>query len=117
MINFILRLLGLFDRNGLKHELKLLNEMQFKIAFMAIYDQAHFADEVCVENAKNEDFLRSQLGGIDPTDTSMFANMNATAVGNLAYIALNGCVPEIRDLCKTTLDNYRNYLSSLNQRK
>lgn len=54
-------------------------------------------------------FLNSR---IDVNDVNLFNSLNATAVGNTAYLSINACNQEIRTICENILINYKSYLTN-----
>ena len=62
---------------------------------LPIERQAQYADQICVQNAKNLQFCRGQLAGF--RENPQFHLWNATSIGNLAYMALYGCEETRKD--------------------
>ena len=112
MINAIKRFFGFHDSFGLRHSLEKLQSIQREIAFYPIREQANYADAITIENVNNRDFLEEQVLNIDENDTSLYTNLNATAVGNLAYIAAyNSNNVSARRKAGLILLNYKEYLN------
>lgn len=110
-----------FDKNGLKFPIDYLQEVGAYIIFLPVEYMAHYADAVCVgfTDSDFEDF-KSQLNAtfvaINSFD-SVFEQVNATSIGNLAHIYLNCNNEEIKAKSKAILDiihsKLDNYLLSL----
>lgn len=78
------------------------------LAFLPIEQQAKFADALTVENARNEKWLIEQTSNINTDDIASYQNINQTAIGNLAYIALYGVNDEAKRKAFLMLENIRN---------
>lgn len=97
-----------FDRWGLRHSSKHLLKTQGKIPFWNIHRQAEYADKTTVENIYNDCFVENQFSNICNRDENDFFNdFNTTAVGNIAYVALNANDFRIRIKAKQILKKYR----------
>lgn len=80
----------------------LFSDKRFKdIVKAPIEKQAEYADAVCVANAKDVNFCRNQLKGVE--EDPQYEKWNPTSIGNCAYMALHGCT-ETRDAYKDILD-------------
>ena len=112
MINFLKRLFGKHDNYGLRHDSAHLSDMQRKIAFLTVEEQSKYADKVCVERINDKRFILSQFSGLDVNDTSFFTGINATAIGNMAYVHLNAPIPEVRDKALAVIKNYQTWIKS-----
>jgi len=97
-----------FDENGLKHSHEHLAEMKYAIGTLPIEKQAEYADLITVATIDN---ISAPLMGHDMEDPlSMMQSvlrMNATSIGNMAYIALNHPAPGIAQKYRGILDKYR----------
>lgn len=84
----IRRRLGMFDSNGLRYSLEHLNSIKKEILNYDIVKQAAYADAVTVNNCNNHDFIVISLLDIKEQNSGNYADINATSIGNLAYIHL-----------------------------
>lgn len=60
----------------------------------SVAEKARHASQDCINNVNNNEFVAAQLD--EGEDESMFPEWEATAVGNLAYIAIHSPSPELR---------------------
>ena len=85
----IKRFFGKFDSIGLRQSIPYLNVVAADIIWFPIERQARFADVITASNARNMQWITDQFIDFDPNNTMQFDLFNATAIGNLAYLALN----------------------------
>ncbi len=110
MINQLLRTFGLFDLYGLKHSIDHLDRIKDDIPFWPREVQAKYVDIVTKRNVYDVQFLIGQFMFIDPASW-FYGDVNATTIGNLAYISIHGSSPfnATANLC---LSNYKSYLET-----
>lgn len=108
IIDTIRRVFGKHDSNGLKFTPEFLNRIEKEIVYYPIARQAKYADQVCVDNVNNDIFLFQQFTDFNLNDERNYYHVNATAVGNAAFIALNSNNLMVADLCKRWLENLKN---------
>lgn len=82
-----------FDRWGLKFDISYLNQIGYNVIFFPLEILAEYADAVTKSfiDEDNSEFIYKQCIDFDfPKDKEIDLNgINATALGNCAYIALN----------------------------
>ena len=85
-----------FDAYGLRHSIKELQSFQHQNK--TIQDMANYVDVVTYikTNSNDNEFLKQQLNARQTP-----SQINVTALGNLAYIALQSKDAEIAQLAKT----------------
>jgi hypothetical protein len=106
----ILRKLGCYDSNGLKHSLQHLKEVKVELINKCLECQAEYADKCTVKNVNNHDFIVMTLLQITEQNCGNYLDINATAIGNMAYIALCCKNKHLRDICLQRLQQLkRNY--------
>ncbi len=112
MLDFIKRLFGGFDSNGLRHSVKHLCEVEKTIGLMDIVQQAEYADVVTYNNANNIYFLNDvvkQAQNVTPDD---YPKINATGIGNMAYLALYAPIPHVRQVAIQFLNKYKQWVKT-----
>lgn len=101
---------SLYFASMLNHNPEKLKKIKEEIAFFSLKEQAMYADQICVENALNEDFLRKCLADFDPHDQEQYARFNATSIGNAAYLALHAPLAEVRKQALSVIHGYQAWL-------
>ncbi len=98
-----------FDDNGLRFPVDYLNEIGINIIFMPIEIMSEYVDSVTKTHIdKNDDgfiyhqFIDSNFDGSNEDD---FNTVNATALGNLAYAALNCKNEKARQIAEKNLNH------------
>lgn len=86
-VNTIKKAICGFDEFGLKFTQKHLDLMFPKILSLSIEEQAQYADFVCVSNINESWFI--DMCRDTELDEYSIKTINTTAIGNLAYVALN----------------------------
>jgi hypothetical protein len=95
---------------GMAADLKTLDEVFKTIHLMPLEEQAKYADVICRQMATDVVFVQRQLGGIEATlGRESYGKMNATTVGNLAYLALNASSEGHRNICLDVLKGYKQW--------
>src|SRR4051812_27908002 len=87
MINYLLRKMGFFDLRGLKHSLDDLKAVRSIILDMPLKDQAKYADKILVHMCSLPKIFENEIAEGLYSD-KFKSPLNATAIGNLAYIAM-----------------------------
>lgn len=104
MIDFLFRLFGQFDRNGLRYSVGHLKSIEKEIVNWPVRKQLLYADIVTFDAVNDNDivFLQRQFLALRYVSWKSFhleylnergKRPNATAVGNAAYVAIN-CLDE-----------------------
>ncbi len=99
-----------YPNYGLNHSAKHLRGVLDKIAFFTIEKQAEYADAICRAMTANhertvEDFDASFIS------KNSLDKLNATAIGNLAYVAMNSSSElEVRNAIKI-LEAFKVYMT------
>lgn len=81
-----------FDGFGLRFPIEYLNQVNKSIVLLPLELMAEYVDVICKTfiDQDDQEFIFKQILNEDPTiDDKRFENINATAVGNLAYVCLN----------------------------
>lgn len=80
-----------FDENGLRFPIKYLNEFGKNIIFLVLELIAEYADVIttCSIDENDKGFIYHQIIDLDFDIEKMYDNLNATSIGNIAYICLN----------------------------
>ena len=92
------------------HSLEHLKKVKSKIIDWPIEKQAEYADEICIENINDIEFIKEQMDAVNINDKSVFKTFNTTSIGNLAYLVLNA-PKEYAGKAKNILENYKSYKS------
>lgn len=123
MINNLLRTFGYFDLNGLKYSSAHLRSIEDSIPFWSRVNQAKYVDVITKKQCDqqrpaaiffNDSILpvpgvASQILNAD-LDTWFLKNKpNATAVGNIAYMALYANDERVGKIANLMLEKYRKY--------
>jgi hypothetical protein len=82
---------------------KLFGSYEEVAAAPSLEKMAQYADSVCIKNAKNEAFAKSQCEGV--LDQSLYHLWNSTSLGNLSYMSLYGH-PDYRPIHLRALNQY-----------
>lgn len=87
--------LPMFDSNNLLHNVKHLDKMQRKIVFLSTAEQAKYVDGITYKAVKSgvmDEELLADMNRIfempDAEKGTAFYGLNATAIGNIAYMSL-----------------------------
>ena len=100
---------------GLNYSIKHLEKIYPDIVFWPIEDQAKYADHVCMHMVSEANIGslidRNQLEGscADALKITDFSSINATGIGNIAYIALNSNDSGIKNASRIFLENAKQY--------
>ncbi len=102
-----------YDNFGCSHDTVFLQSLRPTILWYGIQEQAKCADAVCIHHCDDIDFVTGNLKSMEdelglasglpapPSGASLSLDIaqgwNATAVGNLAYLALHAPAPDLRD--------------------
>ena len=97
-----------FDSNGLRYPVAYLSSMKKKIAFLPIEEQAKFVDAVTYENCNNPDFIKQAKADLSSAN---FESINATSIGNAAYMALHCSDEQVKINMLSFLEAYKKYVS------
>ncbi len=101
-----------FDDFGLRFPADYLNELDKSVVFLPLELMAEYVDAICKVYIDKDDksFIFNQVLNEDPSiDDERFNNIDATAVGNLAYVCLNCKNEQAREICEKQL----NYIFSI----
>jgi hypothetical protein len=112
----IKRRLGMFDSRGLKYSTGHLAKIKREIAFYPVRKQARYVDRFTKENINQPDFMKKSWLGLNVDDPKHYRTMNATAIGNIAFMFLHGS-DRYKHKCKAMLDKYRDYVKSTGSTK
>lgn len=97
MIDFIKRFFGFYDSNGLKYSAKHLKLVYPSIIQWSVNRQAMYADAEVVKNCNTPAF--QQFATQFKVDADNIDTWNATAIGNIAYMAIHSDVFSARANC------------------
>lgn len=97
-----------FDSNGLRFPVSYLNEIKFMIVFLPLELMAEYADIVTTQMIESIDSDNGVTFSFDIarsnySDDQIFLNLNATAIGNLAYICLNSKSINVKGIAERAL--------------
>lgn len=106
MLDSIKRFFGFFDSTGLRYSAEHLDKIKRAIALYPLDKQAKYADKVCVVNIHNDRFVSGQMEELNPDDQNIYWDLNATAIGNMAFISLHANNPKYRAKAQLILANY-----------
>ena len=95
-----------YDDYGLKFPIEYLSAIGKSIIFFPIEIMAQFVDETSMFHVDNndEDFTSFQITKRDRTIEDIYPYLNATSLGNMAYIALNCKNQQVVELIEADLD-------------
>lgn len=98
-----------FDEYGLRYSMEHLNSVVFTIGLFPLEYMADYVDVVTKTNVDNDnnDFISNFLDGVN-RDIN-FERLNAAAIGNTAYVALNSKNEQAKQHALTFLDKYNDY--------
>jgi hypothetical protein len=89
---------------GLYHDIEVLNELKYKIMDLPLMEMATYSDKI----------TRHGIAAITVYDIheseKHFKEFNATSVGNMAFVALNHPIHDVKVEAMIMLEQYRNYL-------
>lgn len=106
MINYLLRLLGFFDLNGLKYSKAHLKKIRKNLLFQSLERLEQYVDyntkRMVQDPGSDAMILKNIILWEGPS-----ADLNATSIGNLAYIALNHPNKFIKIRCKEILNELK----------
>lgn len=101
-----------YPNYGLSHSLDELEIMDKYIHYLPVHLQEKYADSVTRKNCSNEKWLEDQFKDLIPQD---FNKLNATSVGNLAYISIHAPTQELRNKVGHYLQEYCNWRETLDK--
>lgn len=100
---------GEIERNCLNHDILHLNAMDHKIPYLSIDVQATYADNKLISGLKNDPLLEeSTLNGLAQWVDAPY-HINATGIGNMAYVALNASDKGVRKAHVDFLNKYKGW--------
>jgi hypothetical protein len=105
--------LNMWDIHNLKHNAKYLGQIRNELVFWEIEKQAGFVDRITKEMVDKDEIVMNGIyfayldEGFNPV------SVNATAVGNLAYIALNAKDHVVKNIAKSKLKEIRMHFDLL----
>jgi hypothetical protein len=108
-----------FDEHGLRFDLPHLKDIGLRVLLLPLEYMANYADEVTITavDSCNKDFVEQISDSTteiqDMTDEEVLQKINATSVGNLAYISIHLKNQEVKDLSEAILN--RLHKAFLNQ--
>ena len=90
-----------FNELGLRFPIEYLNEMGKNIIFLPLEIAAEYVDGITKNfiDENNEEFIFHQVLNVDYEVSEMYENLNATGIGNMAYICLNCQNEKARTIC------------------
>ncbi|MFN3753328.1 hypothetical protein [Flavobacterium sp.] len=90
-----------FDENGLRFDVHFLNKIGLTISILPIQALAQFVDYVTYSNYKNDQQnFEQEIADFTAFQETDFEHINATALGNMAFIYLNTENPLIKQKIK-----------------
>lgn len=93
----------IFKDDGLRFDTKYLQEMRLAILQLQTDEQSEFVDAITYDHCKRGIPIISA----DKLNADVFININATAIGNLAFIALNHPMHEQQVYARVILDKIK----------
>lgn len=104
-------MLGLYDSRGIRYSARHLERVKHEIMFYPLALQSEYADALTTKNAKNDEFVMYSSGELlrDENIEALISKdlVDATTIGNIAFLALNANNKAFRERCITILDKYR----------
>lgn len=99
-----------FDMYGLRHSIEQLNKIGGSIITIPLECMAEYVDIVTKNAIDNNDgyFILTQVLNTDD-DSINFSKLNATAIGNIAYVCLNCSDETARLKSEKTLERYEEW--------
>lgn len=102
-----------YDENGLRYSIKHLELLFPKILSLSIEEQAEYADYVCVTNLNKDWYIKVEIESKDEElDLSVIQSLNTTAIGNMAYVALNCKNEQVRKKAFNQLEQSKKYYNN-----
>lgn len=99
----------LFDENGLRHNYHYLVAIQNQIPHWDSKIQAEYADIICISRLKSDPkAFEAEILGL-PEQLKDIRQLNTGAIGNLAYLSIHHPNAEVRQKCKNTLFQIKDY--------
>lgn len=114
--NPILRAFGRYDHFGFRYSPKQQLKMKRAIALLPTEKQAKYAHKGMINYATDANYLKSAWTSLDTKDVNHFRNMDATAIGNLAYMALHSH-GKYQQKAKEMLQGYKQYVTTTGSTK
>lgn len=92
-----------FNHSGLKFDNSELEDIFPEIIFKPIEEQAQYVDSICFASVNEHWFTESILEAKQLTSEEI-SFLNATSIGNLAYVILNCKNEEVVERCKKQME-------------
>lgn len=98
----------LFNNNGLRFPVSYLNKIRLNVILLPLESMATYCDRVTksLVDQKSNTFLHDKVFSLDMNTFNGFDRMNATSIGNLAYI----CLRSHNQDAKRVVENYLNMI-------
>lgn len=95
-----------FDEYGLRFPAEYLNNIGHYVVFMPLEYMAQYADVITTQavDEKDEEFLWNQIINEDINVEQIYDSINATAIGNLAYVCLKSHSDKAREITEKILN-------------
>lgn len=95
-----------FDENGLKFPINYLHQLGINNVFFPLEIMAEYADIVTTTSINKDDkyFIFDQIINYEFNIESVYPLLNATSIGNMAYVALNCKSQAARQICEDQLN-------------
>lgn len=95
-----------YDDFGLRFPIDYLNSFGKNVVFLPLEIMAEYVDIITRSAIDNNeaDFIYHQIHDLDFDVDKMYDNLNATAIGNMAYIALNCQDGKAKEICEKQLN-------------
>lgn len=109
-----------WDKYGLRHNLKHLDSIKRQIVFWDIKKQAKYADQYTVMSIKkkslqNVDYFGTVREQYKNVPGALFNSFNPTSIGNIAYYALHSKNEQDRDFAKQLLKETKEHYNAFKQ--
>jgi hypothetical protein len=102
-----------YNEYGLRYSIKHLELLFPKILSLSIEEQAEYADYVCVTNLNKDWFIDGEIESKDEElDLSVIQSLNTTAIGNMAYVALNCKNEQVREKAFNQLEKVKKHYNN-----
>jgi hypothetical protein len=125
--DFVYRSLGKFDSNGLRYSHQHLNKLMPDIVFWSAEEQSKYVDQVVHDYVHDVHDWMVRPIGFDPialgehfnkdgtlrVDSFDMQRVNATALGNMAYLYIHASSQQVRDQAQKILAYIRKYYQDL----
>lgn len=95
-----------FNDLGLRFPIEYLRQLGKNVVFLPLEIMAEYADIIIKSSIdyNDKDFIYHQIKDLDCNIENVYQNINATSIGNMAYILLNSQYEKAKEICEKQLN-------------